>query len=59
MKKIGYGKNYRYPHDFPEARVEQQYLPQGLEKSKYYRPTGRRFEKKISQRLKDKDRPSH
>ena len=59
MKKIGYGKNYRYPHDFPEARVKQQYLPQGLENRKYYRPTGRGFEKKISQGLEDKDKPSH
>ena len=58
MKKIGYGKDYRYPHDFPEARVKQQYLPQGLEKRKYYRPTGRGFEKKISQGLEDKDKPS-
>lgn len=59
MKKIGYGKNYRYPHDFPEAKVEQQYLPQGLEKRKYYRPTRRGFEKKISQGLEDKDKLSH
>ena len=59
MKKIGYGKNYRYPHDFPEARVKQQYLPQGLENRKYYRPTGRGFEKKISPGLEDKDKPSH
>ncbi len=55
-KKIGYGKNYRYPHDFPQAKVEQQYLPQSLETRKYYQPPGRGLEKKISPRLKDKDR---
>ena len=29
---------YKYPHDFPDARVEQQYLPDGLAGTKYYRP---------------------
>lgn len=31
---------YKYPHDFPDARVEQQYLPDGLAGTKYYRPKG-------------------
>ena len=31
---------YRYPHDFPGARVEQQYLPDGLAGTRYYRPEG-------------------
>jgi putative ATPase len=30
---------YRYPHDYPGARVEQQYLPDGLVGRRYYRPT--------------------
>jgi len=51
MKEIGYGKNYKYPHSFPGARVEQTFLPKGLEKRKYYRPTQRGFEKTISKRL--------
>ncbi len=29
---------YKYPHDFPDARVEQQYLPDGLEDRRFYRP---------------------
>jgi len=29
---------YAYPHDFPEARVEQRYLPDGLNGHHYYRP---------------------
>ncbi|MBN2839580.1 MAG: replication-associated recombination protein A [Coriobacteriia bacterium] len=30
---------YLYPHDFPGARVDQQYLPDGLVGKRYYRPT--------------------
>ena len=48
---LGHGKGYRYPHDFPHALVEQQYLPDGLEDTRYYRPTGNGFEKQLSSRL--------
>lgn len=29
---------YRYPHDYPDARVDQQYLPDGLEGRRFYDP---------------------
>ena len=48
---LGHGKGYRYPHDFPHAVVGQQYLPEGLEGSRYYRPTGNGFEKQLASRL--------
>ncbi|MRS13125.1 MAG: replication-associated recombination protein A [Actinobacteria bacterium] len=32
---------YKYPHDFPDARVEEQYLPDGLAGRRYYRPKGK------------------
>ncbi|HZL06600.1 MAG TPA: replication-associated recombination protein A, partial [Coriobacteriia bacterium] len=32
---------YRYPHDHPSATVEQQYLPDGLERGRFWRPTDR------------------
>ena len=48
---LGHGKGYRYPHDFPHAVVGQQYLPDGLEDSRYYRPTGNGFEKQLASRL--------
>jgi len=38
MKKLGYGKDYKYPHNFPGAKVEQEYLPKALGKRKYYQP---------------------
>ncbi len=40
MKKLGYGKGYRYPHDYPGHRVEQEYRPTRFEGSRYYEPSG-------------------
>lgn len=48
---LGHGKGYRYPHDFPHAVVGQQYLPDGLGGSRYYRPTSNGFEKQLAARL--------
>ena len=36
MKDLGYGKGYKYPHDFPNHEVEQQYLPDKMLGTKYY-----------------------
>jgi len=35
MKKLGYGKGYKYPHDYPNAEVEQEYMPKSLRGKKY------------------------
>lgn len=35
MKKLGYGKGYKYPHNYPGAEVEQDYLPERLKGRKY------------------------
>lgn len=35
LKKLGYGKNYKYPHDFPDALVNQEYMPKNLKGRKY------------------------
>ena len=37
MKELGYGKDYKYPHDFPQGKVKQEYLPKGFEKKRYYK----------------------
>ncbi|MEN6386824.1 MAG: replication-associated recombination protein A [Phycisphaerales bacterium] len=47
-KKQGYGTEYKYPHDYPDGYVRQQYLP---EKAKYYTPTGRGREKIMKEYL--------
>jgi len=36
MKDLGYGKNYQYPHNFPQSKVKQEYLPKELKGKKYY-----------------------
>ena len=52
MKKLGYGKDYRYPHDFPGHFVEENYLPEGLRGSRFYEPGEEGSEKAIHERLK-------
>lgn len=37
-KDLGYGQDYLYPHNFPEAKVQQEYLPASLKGRKYYQP---------------------
>lgn len=53
MEKLGYGKNYKYPHDYPENFVVQNYLPPELKNKQYYLPTENGREKKIKERLKN------
>ncbi len=36
MKNLEYGQGYLYPHDFPEHKVDQQYLPDVMIGTKYY-----------------------
>ena len=38
MEKLGYGEGYLYPHDFPGNYVEQQYLPDKMVGTRYYKP---------------------
>ena len=38
MKELGYHEGYKYPHDFPNHYVEQQYLPDEMAGTKYYNP---------------------
>jgi putative ATPase len=35
-RKLGHGAGYRYPHDYPDAKVEQQYLPDELVGRRYF-----------------------
>lgn len=46
--RLGRGKEYKYPHDYPGHYVQQEYLPQRRE---YYRPTEQGEEKRIRERL--------
>ncbi|MFH1080492.1 MAG: replication-associated recombination protein A [Pseudomonadota bacterium] len=51
MKDLGYGKDYLYAHDFENAYVPQDYLPDALKGQSYYRPTERGYEKIIRERM--------
>ena len=51
MKSLGYGKDYKYAHDFEDAFTPQSYLPQALEDRYFYSPSDRGYEKIIKQRL--------
>jgi putative ATPase len=46
--RLGRGKGYKYPHDFPGHYTAQNYLPQ---KREYYKPTEQGEEKRIKDRL--------
>ncbi len=51
MKKLGYSKGYLYPHNYPDAWIEQEYLPEKVREKIFYRPTGRGFEQEIRRRM--------
>ena len=52
MKQLGYGKNYRYAHDEPDAYAAgERYFPDGMEPRTYYRPVPRGLEIKIAEAL--------
>jgi putative ATPase len=40
LRKLGYGKGYKYPHDFPGHQVEQEYRPVRFQGKRYYEPSG-------------------
>jgi len=51
-EKLGHGKGYLYPHNYPGNYVEQEYMPEPLQGRRYYHPTDNGMEKEIRRRLK-------
>lgn len=51
MKRLGYGKGYLYPHNYPGAWVKQEYLPDKIRDRVFYRPTDRGREREIRKRI--------
>ena len=52
MKNLGYGRDYRYAHDEPDAfAVGERYLPDDMPDRRYYRPVPRGLEVKIGEAL--------
>ncbi|MDZ4705217.1 MAG: replication-associated recombination protein A [Saprospiraceae bacterium] len=52
MKQLGYGKGYRYAHDFPGNFVVQEFLPDEVSGTKLFEPQQNPAEEKIKQKLK-------
>jgi putative ATPase len=52
MQKLGYGKDYKYAHNYAEHIVEQEHLPKELLGKRYYTPSDSGYEKEIKERLK-------
>lgn len=48
-EKMGRGQNYKYPHDYPNHYVQQQYLPDNIKHRQYYFPKDNKFEKGLKE----------
>jgi len=52
MKELGFGREYRYAHDEPDAYAAgENYFPDEVKAVNFYRPTPRGMEGKIGERL--------
>ncbi len=51
MKKMGYGKDYRYPHNYEGNFIAENYLPEEIKDSVFYNPTENGSEKAIREKL--------
>lgn len=49
---LGHQKDYKYPHNFPDNYVPQDYVPENIKRRIYYSPTNNGEEIKIKERLK-------
>ena len=52
MKEMGYGKEYKYAHQFPGHFVLQDFLPPSLMERRYYEPSEEGHEKEIAERVR-------
>ncbi|OGO08824.1 MAG: AAA family ATPase [Chloroflexi bacterium RBG_13_60_13] len=53
MREVGYGKGYKYAHDYEGHFVEQQNMPDSLKERHYYTPGDLGFEAEIRTRMKE------
>lgn len=52
MKELGYGREYRYAHDEPNAYAAgETYMPEGMDEPAFYQPVARGLEIKIAEKL--------
>ncbi|MBL7925973.1 MAG: replication-associated recombination protein A [Bacteroidia bacterium] len=53
MKHLDYGKNYKYPHDFENSFVREDYLPESISNKIFYNPANNARENEIRKNLKN------
>ena len=53
MKNIGYGKGYKYAHDFEDKLTDMSCLPDNLSSRVYYQPTDQGFEARLRARMEE------
>ena len=51
MKELDYGKDYKYAHDYVNAYVPQEYLPEKIKGQIFYQPKEAGFEKTIQEKI--------
>jgi len=49
--RLGHGAGYKYPHEYPDHYVPQQYLPDVLVGTVYYQPSDQGYERTVAERL--------
>ena len=53
MKNLDYGRDYKYAHDYAGSFVEQEFMPEGLEGTRFYTPNEQNAtEAKIAERIR-------
>jgi putative ATPase len=52
MKDLGYGRGYQYDPDVEDGFSGADYLPEGMERTTFYRPTGNGYEQQVRERLR-------
>ena len=55
----GYGAGYKYPHDYPDALVQQQYMPDGETGAVFYEPKDSGRERDIMRKMDHVDEVLH
>ncbi len=53
MRELGYGKDYKYAHDFEDKVTTMQCMPDSIADHRYYLPAGQGKEKEIKERLEE------
>lgn len=54
MKNLNYGKDYKYPHDFPNHFTQQQYLPTPIIERRFYYPQQNAAEERLNMQLHER-----